>query len=280
MVTHEDPWSALTRELDAWSEAGRSATLWWRDDDCIEPTAALDRLLALAQQFDLPLALAVVPARLSAALPQRLADHRGACVLQHGYAHRNHAPAERKKQELDPDRSLAAVMEELQRGAARLTGHFPMAGPVQRLPVLVPPWNRIAPSLIPELPGLGYRGLSADGPRPSPTAAPGLQQANTHVDLLRALRKQGAASAEQVVGDLVEHLAARRLGKAEATEPSGLLTHHLAHDPGSWALLERLLAALREHGASRFLDAAEVFPDPATDDRLSGQKAADRTAAA
>jgi hypothetical protein len=33
------------------------------------------------------------------------------------------------------------------------------------LPVLVPPWNRIAPGLVPALPEIGYRGLSTFGIR-------------------------------------------------------------------------------------------------------------------
>ena len=67
-------WSDLTQELDAWTADGRRATLWWRDDDAAEPDAALERLLALAATHGLPLALAVIPARATRALAQRLAE--------------------------------------------------------------------------------------------------------------------------------------------------------------------------------------------------------------
>ena len=33
------------------------------------------------------------------------------------------------------------------------------------LPVLVPPWNRIAPALVPTLPEIGFAGLSTFGAR-------------------------------------------------------------------------------------------------------------------
>ena len=65
-------WRHLSEELDAWAEAGRSASLWWRDDDAVEPSPALARLLTLASARDLPLALAVIPARASEALAEWL----------------------------------------------------------------------------------------------------------------------------------------------------------------------------------------------------------------
>ena len=47
------------------------------------------------------------------------------------------------------------------------------------LPVLVPPWNRLAPDLPGILPGIGYRGLSAAAPV---APVPGLVQAHAAVD--------------------------------------------------------------------------------------------------
>jgi len=52
-------WDALTRECDAWSAANQWATWWWRDDDAIEPTKALEMLIALAPDA---VALAVIRA--------------------------------------------------------------------------------------------------------------------------------------------------------------------------------------------------------------------------
>ena len=42
-------WAELDLELDRWSAVGRAAILWWRDDDAAEQTAAVDRLLAVAE---------------------------------------------------------------------------------------------------------------------------------------------------------------------------------------------------------------------------------------
>src|SRR5205807_523163 len=116
------------------------ASFWWRDDDAAAPTAALDRLLGLGSQ---PLALAVIPANLDPALPGRLDGHRmdgrRIDVLQHGFAHRNHEPPDRKKAELGAARPPGAVLDELRAGWSRLAAAFGD----RALPVLVPPWNRI-----------------------------------------------------------------------------------------------------------------------------------------
>ena len=65
-------WTDLTRELDRWADSGRPATFWWRDDDALTVTPALDRLLGLARDHQAPLALAVVPAGATAALAASL----------------------------------------------------------------------------------------------------------------------------------------------------------------------------------------------------------------
>src|SRR5215510_5961720 len=111
-------WRRLRDELDRW-EPGR-ATFWWRDDDTTGPSAALDRLLGLGPQ---PLALAVIPHGMCAQLAERLAG-RPVAVLQHGFAHRNHEPADRKKAELGAARHPAAVHEELRCGRAQLAAAF------------------------------------------------------------------------------------------------------------------------------------------------------------
>ena len=83
-------WQALDDEVARWRDTGRRVQLWWRDDDAADVSAALDRLLALQHRTAVPLALAVVPARATAALAERLTDAAGLDVLQHGYASKHH----------------------------------------------------------------------------------------------------------------------------------------------------------------------------------------------
>ncbi len=238
-------WEDLGRELDAWGEAARLATLWWRDDDAVAPTAALARLHELAAAHDLVPALAVVPRDAAPSLP-------GEALLQHGYAHINHGL--KKKAELGPERPAASVVGELAGGRRRLLDLF--AGRV--LPVLAPPWNRIAPEVVALLPGLEFRGLSTFRARAAAEAAPGVTQVNTHVDLID-WRERRFAGDEPTLGALIGHLADRRLGRADAGEPTGLLTHHLVHDEPAWGFLARLFAVTRAHPAIRWLTPAQAF---------------------
>jgi hypothetical protein len=196
-------WAALERELERWPDG--QATLWWRDDDATAWTAALDRLLALAAQVDVPLALAVIPGALETSLAERLADRTGVTILQHGYVHVNHQAAG-KKIELGPGRDPAAVALELQAGARRLQAFFPS----RRFAGLVPPWNRIAPALVPRLPALGFTLLSCHGPRPALEAAPGLIQANTHVDPVDWRGSRATLPEAAVLDQMTRHLSARR----------------------------------------------------------------------
>lgn len=249
-----DGWHALIAELDRWMRAGRHATFWWRDDDAIEPSAALDRLEAIARRAAVPVALAVIPTPTDPALAARIADWPDLAVIQHGFAHINHAMTG-KKTELGADRPVDTVVAELDAGRRRLEHVF---GP-RSLPVLVPPWNRIHPSVIARLPALGLGGLSTYGMRAAAAPVPGLVQVNTHVDIIDWRGGGGFAGEDAVLDRTVAHLRARRDGTADPDEPTGLLTHHLVHDEACWRFTERFVAMTAGHPATRWLPAAIVF---------------------
>ena len=54
-------WRMLDAEIARWRDAGRPVEFWWRDDDAVRPAPAVARLLDLAAQTGVPLALAVIP---------------------------------------------------------------------------------------------------------------------------------------------------------------------------------------------------------------------------
>lgn len=226
-------WQALADEAARWRDAGRTAELWWRDDDAIDAGPSLDRLLAIVRDTGTPLALAVVPAQATSALATRLADEPDVDVLQHGYAHTNHAVAPDKKIEVGVQRPAMLTLGELATGWMALERLF---GP-RALPVMVPPWNRIAPVLVPTLPEIGYRGLSTFGPRLRVHPVRGLLQVNTHVDLIDWKGGRVFAGEETVLAGLVTALAQARSGGGE---PIGILSHHLAMDAGAWDFLRSL----------------------------------------
>ena len=201
-----------------------------------------------------------MPAWATAKLAQAVREAPFVDVVQHGYAHANHAPEGAKKFELGPERPAAIVVAELAQGWQRLEQLF---GP-RFWPALVPPWNRMAGYLPPYLAELRYRGLSQFGPRARREPVRGLVQTNTHVDIVHwkgaAPRFAGTA---KVVDEFTLHLGARRARSADPDEPTGLLTHHAAQDAACWDFLEALFGRLARHPAIQWLPAARVFADAA-----------------
>lgn len=235
-MTHTFDWDPLQQELRLWRDQGLTLPLWWRDDDAISQTPALDQLTALSTRLGLPVHLAIIPSLADDSLTEAIATAPSLIPVVHGWAHRNHAPAGTKKAEFGAHRPLDAMRAECAEGLRRLDGKF---GTVARL--FVPPWNRITPDLFPVLAQLGYGALSTFTPRTSPLAAPGLAQINTHLDPIDWRGTRSLAEPQNLIAQVVQQLADRRTGQADASEPYGILTHHLVHDPAIWSFTENLL---------------------------------------
>ena len=244
-------WQGLTEEIARWREARLPLRLWLRDDDAIAPTPALERLIALARRHRVPILLAVIPALAGPALAARLAEEPLLSPCQHGVAHVNHAGAGDKKAELGARRPLDAVLAELAAGRGRMRARF---GP-RALPVLVPPWNRVAREVVDRLPGLGFAALSAFGP-PLVAAPPGLASINCHLDIVNW--REDRASFPQAV--LTARLATL-LGEARMRGggPVGILLHHLVHDENAWTWLDKLCARVGAETDDAWARATEFY---------------------
>ncbi len=249
-------WDDLAREMDLWGDAGRRPTLWWRDDDAVAETPALHELKRAAQ---VPLALAIIPMHLNQPLTEDFAGYLqqwpAAALLQHGVGHLNHAGAGEKKSEFPPARPADEAAFALGMGFEMMRRMFGSAF----LPVLTPPWNRIADSLLAVLPKLGFLGLSRFDEipyRPRPGQSSGIAEVNTQVDVIDWRGGRGFAGTEMTLGRLVTHLSARREGLVNAANPTGLLTHHLVHDTATWRFLENLQDWLARRGE------LDIFGDP------------------
>jgi len=248
------PWQRLTAELDHWHGEGRVATLWWRDDDAVAPTPALARLLTVHGRHGVPLALATIPARAQEALANGLEQYPGIAVLQHGYAHEDHSGEGERAIELGGVRRRDRVAAELKQGRDRLRALFP----ARLLPVMVPPWNRIACELFPDLRALGFRALSRFAPRERREAIAGLLQTNCHADLVDWRGGRGFRGEDRAIDQICSHLRARREGDADGQEATGILSHHLVHDEDCWRFLDALFDLGNHHPGARWLDANEA----------------------
>lgn len=251
-MQHSSAWADLAAELARWDASGRRALFWWRDDDAVAATPALDRLLDV--RAGAPLALAVIPAGVQPDLIERVASSQSLTILQHGLAHENMATEGERKSEFPESRfhqkrdaTLAALNTAREHLAMQFGDRF--------RPVLVPPWNRIAPAFASALPEVGFWGLSTYRARRPFDAA--INVVDTHLDIINWRGSRGYAGDEAVLRPLVEMLAARRAGGASPAPhsgfgagPIGLLTHHLDHDDGCWRFLAQFAELVSNHPAA------------------------------
>ena len=233
-------WTLLDDELALWREQGLTLSLWWRDDDAVEPTPQLDRLIALSEQLGLPVHLAIIPRDATKALARRCALTAHIIPVIHGWSHSSHAPATEKKAEFGAHRPLTDLITDAERGLNLLTELFPET----LAPIFVPPWNRITPDLAPELARLGYGALSTFTPRSARDAAPGLEQINTHLDPIDWKGNRSLVDPHRLITQVANDLQNRRTGATDNTEPYGVLTHHLVHDDAIWRFTQTLITRL------------------------------------
>lgn len=241
---------ALTAALDAMADEGRRLAVWWRDDDAIEPTPALERLLAISEQHGVPVGLAIIPEGATPGLAERLARSPHAFAIQHGWSHRNHEPAGARAAELGAARPAEIVLAELAAGRAKLAGLF---GP-RFFPVLTPPWNRIAPTIADRRGAIGLPVLTTFGHR---SVDDGI--VDTHLDPIAWRTTRSYIGDEKAATIARQEIEARR---DIPDAPFGLLTHHLAHDEAVWDFTEIAVAVLAAHPAVTWPAPATLFGTP------------------
>jgi hypothetical protein len=241
-------WQPVVTSLERWETAGPKAPLWLRDDDAVEPSPALDRLIRLARGNRIPIALSIIPASTGEALAGILKDEPHVEPIVHGWAHRSHAPEGEKKQEFGLHRPMSEMHDELARALHRLRELYQS----RLVPIFVPPWNRIAPQVAQGLGKLGYSAISAFGQSAPEQTERSIPQINTHVDLIdfrgtRRCRDHGVL-ASSLAATLDHSLTHGRY-------PIGVLSHHLDHDDAAFEFLEGLFAVSKSH---RWLPAREL----------------------
>lgn len=234
-------WAPLRAALARCRADNIGVPIWWRDDDAIEPTTALDRLRKLAHELEMSAHLAVIPASAKDTLVPVIRDDPRLVPLVHGWTHQNTAPEGHKKSEFGVARPDA--IDDAAHGLQHLQDMFG----AQLLPVFVPPWNRIDASVVSELKPLGYAALSTFGPRPTDTS---ILQINTHIDPIFWRGHRSLVDPDTLIAQTVALLDARRTSAQDASEPLGFLTHHLVHDTPIWEFSRGFLSEMQSGGAT------------------------------
>ncbi len=245
-------WQALSEEIKQWQQP---IPFWWRDDDATEDSAALQKMLAMAKQYQIPVHLAVIPQHLKESLDCiKQVQHRHDCyVLQHGFDHTSYALPEQRKIELGGTQTLVQLSDKLKRGRQLLSSQFGD----QFLDILVPPWNRISDELAQELPKLGYRQLSVLA---SPKVAETDFLFNVHIDIINWKQREFAGEAI-VVEKIRQYLAHSRTENLNAFKPCGIMTHHLDHDLQCWQFLDKFFTFCQRHSQLQWLSGEALYID-------------------
>lgn len=233
-------WTPLRTELAQWRAGGLELPFWWRDDDAIAPTEALDQLASLSTATEVPVHLAIIPKDATEALAQDLAT----CFVPvvHGWSHVSHTPEGVKNAEFGVGRPASAALADASQGLARLRALFGD----KLAPMFVPPWNRIAPDVVAGLAEAGFDAVSTYNPRKTALAAPDVAQINTHIDPIFWRGHRGLVDVETLMSQVVTLLQDRRTGQTDNHEPLGYLTHHLVHDADIWEFSRQFLQEICE----------------------------------
>ncbi len=247
---------ALLDELKRREDEGAPVQFWLRDDDAVMPSQALDRFIALTKKTTVPANLAVIPADTGIELASHLKHAPHISVSVHGWAHTNHAPDSEKKQELGNHRDTTDIVAQLKAGFTALSDFYAD----QFVPLLVPPWNRIAKEVVEELPAIGFQALSTFGrEKPAP-----IRMINTHVDLIDWKGTRGGRPTDELVADFVKTIK-------HTQTPIGFLTHHLVHDEAAWDFMESLFEATASNQACQWVSINTILSADLPDPRLPAE---------
>ena len=244
-------WQALDAELALWRSASRRATFWCRDDDAFRDSPPLLRLLEIAERTALPVALATIPAALERSLVGAVAGSQFAIVVQHGYAHRNHAPPEERKMELGLHRDAEQTIADS------------LAAPMFCAALSVSASPPCSSRLGTALPRRSSPGCPRSGPRPVDVRCAQSRARRAGTRAMQCARRSHRLATRSRLhrhrqGDRAHGgaPAARREAGVDAQEPTGILAHHLAFDVPAWPFLDELLARTRAHGAATWVACA------------------------
>ena len=233
-------WAPLRAALGRCRDTKTSVPMWWRDDDAIEPTAALEKLFDMSDRIGVPVYLATIPKTAYDTLVPFLRDRPNLVPCVHGWAHLNTAPKDSKKSEFGVQRDGTA--QDLKLAMDRMTHLFGDGF----FPLFVPPWNRMDASVQTALVQTGYVGFSTYGARTNSATLP---QINTHIDPIFWRGHRGLADPSDMIIQAANILSARCDGLQDANEPFGLLTHHLVHVPEVWEFSKTFITEMLDGGA-------------------------------
>ena len=194
-----------------------------------------------------------IPALVEPSLIDAVAKADVVTVVQHGYAHRNHAPAGARNWELGAS-PAACTQSVAELEAGRTTPRATLRPSASRRCSSRRGTGSTRQS-IERLPEAGFRGLSTFGPR-APCAPVRRPCAMQHACRPDRVAPWSGVHRRRCRDRPAGRCISRRGARGAPTRPSrpDILTHHLDLDAAAWEFLAELFARTRAHGAAAWID--------------------------
>ncbi|MGB7286224.1 MAG: hypothetical protein WBC71_04760 [Salaquimonas sp.] len=243
----------IHNELSLWKDAGQKVRIWWRDDDAIKVTPELEQLEELAEIYEMPMLLAVIPALVDPRLGDFVSHQVMMQAAVHGYAHQDHSTIGQKKTELTasyPLRSVGHVFDELRESRSIIKELF--GEPASQL--IVPPWNRVDKEISEKLGEVGFKLLSGFTFKRLSNTIP---QLNCQLDLMHWKPERQGKTEQEVFTELQKCLYEAR---EKNFAPIGILSHHLVHDKEAWKSTRALMAFIQSNNIFVAFSAHDLLP--------------------
>lgn len=241
-VWQEEPRDWRSRLRDALDKglSNHRPAFFFRADDVGAGGQAFETLCRLFREYQVPLALAVVPAWLSSTRKEQLLAAAPVTEPlwgwhQHGWRHVNWQRTG-KKSEFGEQRPLEKQWRDILNGQQKMQDIFGE----HLLPVFTPPWNRLSLQTVKILHQLGFKAVSLDGPLPRGGKGPApLMNLRVSVDLHTRKSRNPDEDFETLLGELT--------GAVSRKEPVGFMVHHARMTLFAFEFLSELLPLLKNH---------------------------------
>jgi peptidoglycan/xylan/chitin deacetylase (PgdA/CDA1 family) len=245
-------WQERLLEAVERTPSNHSPNIFFRADDIGAGGCAFEALCNLFRDHDIPLAMSVVPAWLSAVRQRKLFE----CAPldealwgwhQHGWRHVNWQRSG-KKSEFGEHRPLEKQWRDIWQGREKMLRVFHD----HLLPVFTPPWNRLSGSTLKILQQLGFKAVSIPKPLPRGMKTPaGLKNLRVQLDLHTRKGVDASTDFQNLLAELVSLLARK--------EPSGIVIHHQRMTAFALEFIDELLRLLRNRGNVAFMSFQEIL---------------------
>ena len=229
---------SLRKTLDL---APKPITFFFRDDDAGWEDQRLFKLVAIFDQHNVPLDLAVIPESISGQTAARLRtvveiNPQRVSLHQHGYAHVNHEQSGRKC-EFGESRPADSQLADITSGWQLLKDLFGSFID----PIFTPPWNRCTATTAECLREAGFRYLSRDVTA-SEINTGGLSELPIAIDWFK--QRHGFRLAPNQLGVSISTAARER-------KAVGVMLHHAVMDEEERSRLSELLRLVSTHSQVR-----------------------------